>query len=235
MELNNNDAAAGAESIHVQPGLTSEIDLYAELVAFAKLSPEEQSRLGNHPVPASEPEGIVNSAPIETIEAESIPAETEETSAELVAKNNPPESVAIHLPEVQPESGMRDTADWTGSGEIVDAAKDVSTKEPVSTAKASSSTLDDRCSPAVTRPDPGGPLSALNLSQEIVFTGAMSRGVCLACGAESDADDLFCLTCGGFIDDVAPTPPSTPLCKVCKHRIDPDEIFCPWCGSSASA
>ena len=230
MVLNNKDAAATAESIHAQPGLSSEIDLYAELVAFAKLSPDEQSRLGNRSVPTSEAE---NRAPIETSESNSNPAEIEaKTSAGPVEKNNPPEFDAIHSPEAQPEPGMRNTADRTvygTTGEIVDAVRDVSTKEPVSEAQVASTSGDGRSRPS-------GPMLGFDQPHEIVYTGTMSRGVCLACGAESDADDLFCLACGGFIDDVAaPTLPSTPLCKGCKHRIDPDEIFCPWCGFSAPA
>jgi hypothetical protein len=209
MALNNNDAAARPESIHTQPGLTSEIDLYAELVAFAKLSPDEQSRLGNRSGQSSEPERTASCAATETIEPKSNPAEIEETADDLVAKGNPPEVVGVNSPT-----------------EPVDLVRDVSAKEPASESQLSIGD-GDRSS------RPSGQQSRFELPQEIVYTGAMSRGVCLACGAESDADDLFCMTCAGFVDEVASTVPSPPLCKGCKHKIDPDEIFCPWCGSSA--
>jgi len=44
----------------------------------------------------------------------------------------------------------------------------------------------------------GGPLE--NLDDGIEFNGTLSRGVCLECGAETD--DLFCLACGVFIEDI---------------------------------
>ncbi|HLF84040.1 MAG TPA: zinc ribbon domain-containing protein, partial [Blastocatellia bacterium] len=85
--------------------------------------------------------------------------------------------------------------------------------------------------PLAEGPRPSGPLSGLNLTPDFVFTGALSRGVCLACGAESAADDLFCITCGVFIDEIGSTLPAKPTCGECKQGIAPDEIFCPWCGS----
>jgi len=82
---------------------------------------------------------------------------------------------------------------------------------------------------------PSGPLSGFNLPPEIVYTGALSPGVCLACGAESGADDLFCVTCGVFIDEIGSTLPANPTCGECDQRIEEGEIFCPWCGSLVPA
>jgi len=62
----------------------------------------------------------------------------------------------------------------------------------------------------------------------------LSQGVCLACGAESEPEDLFCITCGTFLDGVA-TGPTNPTCAECGQRNIADEIFCPWCGSSLPA
>lgn len=47
-------------------------------------------------------------------------------------------------------------------------------------------------------PRPSGPLGSL--MQGFVFTGDLSGGVCIACGAESGADELFCIACGVFIE-----------------------------------
>lgn len=76
---------------------------------------------------------------------------------------------------------------------------------------------------------PSGSLAGL--SPDFPFTGALSRGVCIACGAESGADDLFCITCGAFIDEVSSTLTFNPTCTVCGLGIAADEIFCPRCGS----
>jgi hypothetical protein len=45
---------------------------------------------------------------------------------------------------------------------------------------------------------PSGPLGSL--TQGFVFKGALSGGICIACGAESGTDELFCIACGLFIE-----------------------------------
>jgi predicted amidophosphoribosyltransferase len=77
-------------------------------------------------------------------------------------------------------------------------------------------------------------LSGFNLPPEIVYMGAMSKGVCIACGAESSEDDLFCVTCGGFIDEIEAPAQSMATCRECEQKIETDEIFCPLCGASAA-
>ena len=79
-----------------------------------------------------------------------------------------------------------------------------------------------------------GPLLAgLNVVPEFVFAGDLTLGVCLSCGAESGADDLFCVSCGVFIDEIGSTPPkSSPSCGECGQIVAADEIFCPWCGAA---
>ena len=74
-----------------------------------------------------------------------------------------------------------------------------------------------------------GPLGGLR--SESHFKGAMTGGVCLACGAESGANDLFCITCGAFVDQVEPTPQYSPTCAQCGLGISADDIFCPQCGA----
>jgi len=80
-----------------------------------------------------------------------------------------------------------------------------------------------------------GPLLAgLNVITEF-FAGDLSLGVCLSCGAESGADDLFCVSCGVFIDDIGEPPKSSPTCGECGQSVSFDEIFCPWCGAAPAA
>jgi len=83
--------------------------------------------------------------------------------------------------------------------------------------------------PDLTRPS--GPLAGLPANDQLTFRGSLTRGVCLACGAESGADDVFCVTCGGFIDEVESTIKVEPACAECGERIATDEIFCPACGA----
>lgn len=72
------------------------------------------------------------------------------------------------------------------------------------------------------------------ISAADVGDGRLAQGVCLACGAESEAEDLFCVMCGTFLDSVASVP-ANPTCAECGQGNIADEIFCPWCGSSLPA
>jgi hypothetical protein len=74
-----------------------------------------------------------------------------------------------------------------------------------------------------------GPLGSLSKGSH--FKGAMTGGVCLACGAASGANDLFCITCGAFVDEVAVPIPSGATCVQCGLSISADDIFCPQCGA----
>jgi len=229
MKLNHNDAAVRADSINARTGPNSgEIDLYAELTAFAELSPNEQMRLVDRPEKTStepektsaeeveekhpSPEAPLAPAPIEPVEAEKTPAETERISAEKAEKHPSPEPVLALAP--------REPVEATATALLAESASDAADKN----ASVERSKV---------RPEmfvrPSGPLGSL--TRDFIFTGALSRGVCLACGAESDADDLFCITCGVFIDEIGSTLPVKPTCAECKQGISPDEIFCPWCGA----
>lgn len=81
----------------------------------------------------------------------------------------------------------------------------------------------------------GALLAGLNVVPDFVFTGDLSGGACLACGSESGADDLFCLSCGVFIDNIGSTPAVNPTCGECGQSVAADEIFCPWCGAAPAA
>lgn len=81
--------------------------------------------------------------------------------------------------------------------------------------------------------DVSDPLVDLNLDG--AFTGVLSGRDCLACGEASGADDLFCMSCGSFLNGVASNSPSNPICADCGQGITIDEIFCPWCGSVLAA
>jgi len=70
-------------------------------------------------------------------------------------------------------------------------------------------------------------------NQQFVFKDASVGPNCRTCGARSDADDLFCMTCGAFLNGVD-LQAGDPSCGDCRRDINLDEIFCPWCGSTLS-
>jgi hypothetical protein len=110
--------------------------------------------------------------------------------------------------------------------------KSASSQVECSTVEADSTPLDEKIAvtqTVVESPDASGPLIDLNLDAH--FTSVLSGKDCLACGVTSDADDLFCMSCGSFLNGVASAAPSNPICADCSQGITIDEIFCPWCGS----
>jgi len=197
------------------------------------------------------PEPVLTHAPIEPVEAETAAAEIETSSAEEAEEHTSPEPVLTHAPieAVEAETAAAETetpsaeeAEEHTSPEPILTHPPIEPVESDTTVPAAESACDSEVSkayveptevrlPLVGGPSPSGPLSGLNLTSDFVFTGALSRGVCVACGGESGADDLFCITCGVFIDPIASTLPFNPTCGECKQGIAADEIFCPWCGS----
>lgn len=79
----------------------------------------------------------------------------------------------------------------------------------------------------------GDPLVDLNLDG--AMTVAQNGNECLSCGAVSAADDLFCMSCGSYLNGVASSSSANPTCIDCNQSISADEIFCPWCGSVLAA
>ena len=72
------------------------------------------------------------------------------------------------------------------------------------------------------------------MNPQFIFKDAMVGPVCRTCGAQSEADDLFCMSCGAFLDGVD-SQAGDPSCGDCSRNIIVDEIFCPWCGSTLPA
>lgn len=197
------------------------------------------------------PEPVLTHAPIEPVEEEAAAAETETSSGEEAEEHTSSEPaptdpltepVAAETSAAETETPSAEEAEEHTSPEPVLTHQKIEPVESFTTLWTAESASDSEVSkayvepsevrpPLVEGPRPSDLLSGLNLTPDFVFTGALSRGVCVACGAESGADDLFCITCGVFIDEIASTLPFNPTCAECKQGIAADEIFCPWCGS----
>jgi hypothetical protein len=100
-------------------------------------------------------------------------------------------------------------------------------------AQASSNLAGTADSRPVTSPKPSGPLSGFNLPPNIVYTGTIAAGACISCGAETGEEDLFCVACGGFVDEIH-TSVVIPKCAECKKEISSGEMFCPFCGAATT-
>ncbi|MEN3334285.1 MAG: Double zinc ribbon [Blastocatellia bacterium] len=90
---------------------------------------------------------------------------------------------------------------------------------------------------------------ALSQSEDVIrITGALAGFVasktagsamirCGDCGNPSDSGEMFCIHCGGLLDEPAAASVELEilsvagLCDDCGAMIESDEIFCPSCGS----
>lgn len=72
------------------------------------------------------------------------------------------------------------------------------------------------------------------------FVAAKTLGsatiVCTDCGNASDSGEMFCIHCGGLLEEpaagVGPAArPGAEPCDDCGAMVESDEIFCPSCGS----
>lgn len=217
------DANLAPARAHPLPGpsgsLGAEIDLYEELLAFAEMSPEEQrlyfaeAKSESEPPQATRPSIPESVAPeaIESLDPEPMesrgPEPIESPDPESMESCEPEALERIDLEIVSPSAesvvAYSDSTPWDEEVEVTEPAFELS--------------------------DGSDPLVDLDLDGG--FSNVLPGKDCLACGAESGADDLFCMSCGSFLNGVASNSPSNPVCADCNQSITIDEIFCPWCGS----
>lgn len=204
MQFDANLAPARANPLPGPSGsLGAEIDLYEELLAFAEMSPEEQR--------------------LYFAEAKS-ECEPPQTTRPSIPESDAPEARGSIDPEPMESCGPE-------ALERIDL-EIVSPSAELAIAYSDSTPLDEEVEVierAVELSDGSDPLVDLNLDGG--FSDVLPGKDCLSCGAESGADDLFCMSCGSFLNGVASNSPWNPVCADCNQSITIDEIFCPWCGS----
>lgn len=236
-----NSGSLNSHGSHVDAyaSFQDEISLYEELVAFVELSPEEQRSYLERQY-ARSPQIVSEITPAETLASE--PLLPEHFGSEIVSVPFETEFPAdANATFVLEPSSTEIVAEDVETNPFILAAKPVSADEavikPLAESQSASAKAEDsgqRRQASFELPDlfrATGPLAGLMPRPEVTFTGAMTKGVCLACGAESGVEDLFCMTCGAFIDEVDSTLKLNPSCTECGQRIVTDEIFCPWCGA----
>jgi hypothetical protein len=227
MQLNSNGASAHPSAISARhgSGRAKEIELYEELLAFVDMTPEEQSRY-LYPAKTLQ-ENTGEDAPIETAEPD---------SSDPVARqvDSIPEPSLTQAASIQTEETLQtneDIADLFDSSfdsvPFDDSASPVDSNFDSDAFASSGSPVDSNFDfhPL----DGSGPLVGVSFDSGLADT--LSGAVCPVCEAESAIDDLFCMSCGNFLNGIASTSPSNPTCADCNEPIAIDEIFCPWCGS----
>ena len=223
MELDTDEASLCADSNSID-----EIDLYDDLMAFSNLSPEEQEKeSAKRLINKSEP--VVQSSnqffyvdPVASNESilESV-IEQEDRSFEILEQSSFDEESSNHTIEDFPFEQPNEPAiqkERESSFKIVDAG------EPP---KKKSDYLDLSYLLRVT-----GPLVALG----VTANAASSLLVCRDCGSQASSEDMFCVTCGGLLDEAETSEAAAVVaiksaCEACGSPVEEDEIFCPSCGT----
>lgn len=239
MAFNNGDATSRVSSIagEAVSAAASELDLYDELLAFVEMSPEHQSLESDRSRRAAgdpAPEGAPLAPTAAEVTAQHAEADPGRPDSELVFFYEQPEAFDPHsLASDAPVEAafvyeQAQESDNSNSATLESEAAVVIDFE-TSAQDDGSSVTDGQRGP---RLNTGDLLASLNVSPMSPFTGALSKGVCLACGEIAGADDLFCVSCGIFIDEIASTFPPDPSCSECTFAVVADEVFCPACGST---
>lgn len=209
MKPNTNDGAICADSSDEKDDIGAEIDLYTELISFSELPAEEK---------------------LQSISALQNAAEEAKKRAEEELAKKAALAAAQELVETEPAvtpSSFPAQKPIKQSETIPAATEPSATEAPSKLGEAAERR-------PVSSPKPSGPLSGFNLPPNIVYTGTIAAGACISCGAETGEGDLFCVACGGFVDDIE-TSVIVPKCRECKKEISSEEVFCPFCGAATPA
>jgi hypothetical protein len=232
MKLNSSEAAVYTDSGEVQEHLSVELDLYTDLRTFEQLTPEEQARLSVHTEIEGEqdnapkevaqyteyvadlqntPLGFVDSTVAEKksfaddVEQQSLSdADANVVHAQIEGDTDNSKNESLLSPS---ESGDEDYhATEMGSGSLTsELGHAIASESELGSAAIAQTIVEERSDAIEAGSDifvkDSDPIE--NLDGGVEFTGALSRGVCLACGAESSTNDLFCPACDVFIEDIS--------------------------------
>jgi hypothetical protein len=232
MKLNSSEAPVYTDSGEVQEHFSVELDLYGDLRTFEQLTPEEQARLSVHTEIEGEqdnspkevaqsteyvadlqntPLGSVDSTVAEKknfaddVEQQSLSdADANVVHAQIEGDTDNSKNESLLSPS---ESGDEDYhATEVGSGSLTgELGHAIASESELGSAAIAQTIVEERSDAIEAGSDifvkDSDPIE--NLDGGVEFNGALSRGVCLACGAESSTDDLFCPACDVFIEDIS--------------------------------
>ena len=232
MKLNSSEAAVYTDSVEVREHLSVELDLYADLRTFEQLTPEEQARLSVHTEIEGEqdnppkevaqsteyvsdlqntPLGFVDSTVAEKksfaddVEQQSLSdADANVVQAQIEGDTDNSKNESLLSPSESSDEDYHATE--MGSGSLTsELGHAIASESELGSAAIAQTIVEERSDAIEAGSDifvkDSDPIE--NLDGGVEFTGALSRGVCLACGAESSTDDLFCPACDVFIEDIS--------------------------------
>ena len=229
---------------------TGELNLYLDLLAFSEMPPENQladrerqKKVNSNPVfqsPAEFPGFVETGGPFDEVLSS---GETDEPLFESQVFESLSESMEAEPLECDPLASLEPTATADPVFEFLPASEQVeSVAAPVDATAPAAIATTDSPAPTVETNDlfrASGPLSLSGLLYDPTLkssTQIVTLVSCPACGSEADGEDLFCVTCGAFIDEKAANEAgrdeaSRSVCDDCGLVGATGELICPACGS----
>ena len=71
-------------------------------------------------------------------------------------------------------------------------------------------------------------------AQQTAQLAAATQSQCGTCGSPVSSDDLFCISCGSFFDELPDEGAAASPCSDCGASVSAVELFCPSCGAALS-
>lgn len=248
-------------NLRADPSLTGtsehqfrEMDLYDDLLAFSDLSPQEQEAAAIHyeasmadptaQTPAQNVDPTTFYESQQMIEAAQEPAPHPASDPASSFFFDPAQVYAVEQASVETAEAI-ETAEARVAEKVEEKppARDAAFDALQSYAFDTDAVTDFQLAEIlrVTGPLPG--LPAKRDTNSVLL-------VCAECGSAADNGEMFCIDCGGLLEEAAApsmlleddlfsceetAAPSTPLsCDDCGSMVASDEIFCPSCGSVMS-
>ena len=221
-ELNLRADSDLAESSHDQ---FSEMDLYNDLLVFSDLSSEEQEAAMTRPAPSSIIE-LSAQTPVEIIEPIAI------SESQQPIENDAFFFDTLKQPAI--EEAAIEIAEERAARVIEEKVIEEKASEPPVFAPLQARAFDQSGSLDFNLAEilrVTGPLPSLSTKQ----AAASVLSVCPECGSSADTEEMFCITCGGLLEEAPAAAKAVLSCDDCGSIVESDEIFCPSCGSVMSS
>jgi len=220
----------------------SEMELYGDLLAFSSLSPQKQNAAVNRPGTGD----IIDLPTRSTIEISEQSAACEQQQTFEPAEESPARMASWPLPQASAESvsnpiepGVDLAAEIAFEMEQESAnqmIQEIAGVQEIASEPAHEPAFEPQRVNASDRNDSAdfqlaeilrvtGPLANFPTKQAV----ASALLVCAECGSLNESDDVFCITCGGLLEEAGRAPLFS--CDDCGSEVSADEIFCPSCGS----
>jgi len=232
----------------------SEMDLYGDLLTFSSLSPQEQNAAAVRPGAGN----IIDLPTKSTIEIsqQSAACEQQKTSEPAEASitpmsgqpppqanaepiSNPTEpgvDLAAEIAFEMEQESANQMLQETSRVQEMDRVQEIEEVQEIPSEPAREPASEPQRVNAFDKNDSAD----FQLAEILRVTGSLANFptkqavasallACAECGSLNESEDVFCITCGGLLEEAERAPLFS--CDDCGSEVSVDEIFCPSCGS----